>query len=170
MSDWYNEINEYCLHLSNGFDIPLIKVAGILSALSPQNKFEQNCKDLERFLYTRGTSSASTFNKQKDKAFTILYCENYSEEIIKDILGKKAYKTRAFFENIYRPETSKAVTVDLWQIRWAKAMEIIPQKGVLTPKRYKIISDAVTKQANELNIKPHQFQAQTWIEIRGEKY
>lgn len=170
MSNWYFEINEYCMHLSEAFDVPLIKVAGILSALSPNNKFEQNCIDLENFLITKGKSKASTYFNQREKALKILNLKNYDEETIKNILGIKALKTRAFFENIYRPETSEAVTVDLWQIRWAKRLNIIPEKGVLTEKRYRKISARVKKYAKRLDIMPHQFQALSWEYLRGAKY
>jgi len=166
---WYFIVNEYCQHLSQCFDIPLIKVAGIMSALSPQNKFEQNCKDLENFLLSGGLSKASTFGNQVNKAYNILHCENYSEDSIKACLGK-GLKTRSFFENIYRPETSEAVTVDLWQIRWAKMLNIIPTEGTLTTKRYKKIEARVKKYANKLGIMPHQFQALTWVHLRGEVF
>jgi hypothetical protein len=99
--------------------VPLIKIAAILSALSPQNVFSQNLIDLENFLETKGTSKASTFDSQKNKALKIYELDFYNEHIIKDILGK-GLKTRSFFENIYRPDSSNAVTVDLWQIRWAR--------------------------------------------------
>lgn len=167
--NWYFTVNEYCQHVSQAFDIPLIKVAGILSALSPQNKFEQNLKDLENFLLSGGLSKASTFGNQVNKAYNILHCDNYSEDSIKALLGK-GLKTRAFFENIYRPETSESVTVDLWQIRWAKRLNIIPENGTLTAKRYRKISARVTKYANKLGIMPHQFQALTWVYLRGETF
>ena len=154
--NWYFIVNDYCNFLSLAYDVPLIKVAAIMSALSPNNKFEQNCIDLERFLLSGGLSKASTYQSQRDKAFTILHMENYCEDSIKDILGK-GLKTRSFFENIYRPYTSEAVTVDLWQIRWAKMLNIIPTDGTLTPKRYNKIAARVRKYSKKLNIMPHQF-------------
>ena len=167
--NWYFIVNDYCNFLSLAYDVPLIKVAAIMSALSPNNKFDQNCKDLERFLLSGGVSKASTYQKQRDKAHTILHMENYCEDSIKNILGQ-GLKTRSFFENIYRPETSDAVTVDLWQIRWAKKLNIIPMEGTLTPKRYKKISARVKKYAKKLDIMPHQFQAITWANLRGEVF
>jgi len=167
--NWYFTVNEYCQHVSQNFDIPLIKVAGILSALSPQNKFEQNLKDLENFIETNGNCKVSTFGNQKNKAMAILESKACTEESIKALLGK-GQKTLAFFENIYRPETSESVTVDLWQIRWAKRLNIIPENGTLTEKRYRKISARVTKYANKLGIMPHQFQALTWVYLRGETF
>jgi len=169
MKDWYFTINEYCLHLSIAFDVPLIKVAAIMAVLSPQNKFNQNCIDLENFLLTKGKSRASTFGNQVKKARRILNLETYNEDIIQEIIGK-GLKTKAFFENIYRPHNSEKVTVDLWQVKWAKRLNIIPQKGSLTPKRYKTVSDAVKSEAKKRGIMPHQFQALSWINERGSQY
>jgi len=166
---WYFTVNEYCLHLSECYNVPLIKVSAILSALSPQNTFEQNLIDLERFLESGGVTKASTFKSQRDKAYVILHMVDYDEDKIKDILGK-GLKTRSFFENIYRPHDSDAVTVDLWQIRWAKALNIVPEQGTLTPKRYRKIASRVRKYAKKINMLPHQFQAMTWVYMRGKEF
>ena len=167
--NWYFTVNEYCLHLSEAFDVPLIKISAILAALSPQNKFDQNCIDLENFLMTSGNCKVSTFGNQKLKAIKILELDNPTEENIKLILGK-GLKTLSFFENIYRPYTSQSVTVDLWQIRWAKLLNIIPQQGTLTNKRYRKIEARVRKYAKKLDIMPHQFQALTWVQLRGAQF
>lgn len=167
---WYYEINDYCQTLSEYHNVPIIKVAGILSALSPNNTFRSNVKSLERFLRASGNCKVTTFGKQKKKAQAILDAPiGITEEQVKDLLGK-GLKTISFFENIYRPNTSQAVTVDLWQIRWAKSMGIIPKEGSLTDKRYKIISEEVVKYAGNLGLLPHEFQALTWVNIRGNDF
>lgn len=165
--NWYFTVNEYCLHVAEAFDIPMIKVAGILAALSPNNKFDKNCIDLENFILTGGNCKVSTYNSNKEKAAKILNLSvlEANEESIKDIL--KGMKTVSFFENIFRPHTSEAVTVDLWQIRWAKLLNILPKQGALTPKRYNKVVARVRKYAKKLDIMPHQFQAVTWVALRG---
>jgi DNA-binding PucR family transcriptional regulator len=118
----------------------------------------------------------STYNSNKEKAAKILNLSvlEATEESIKDIL--KGMKTVSFFENIFRPHTSEAVTVDLWQIRWAKLLNILPKQGTLTPKRYNKVAATkrynkvaarVRKYAKKLDIMPHQFQAVTWVALRG---
>lgn len=168
--NWYFEVNEYCQTLSEYFNIPLIKVAGIMSALSPNNTFQSNVKSLERFLRTSGNCKVPCFNTQKNKAQAILDApSSITESEVKEILGK-GLKTRAFFENIYRPKTSQAVTVDRWQIRWAENLELLPKDVSLTNKRYNLISEAVKEYSEKLGIMPHQFQAITWVKIRGMEY
>lgn len=165
--EWYYEIHDYCKTLAEYHDIPMIKVAGILSALSPNNTFKSNIKSLERFLRTSGNCKVTTFGSQKRKAQAILEASSsITESEVKELLGK-GLKTRSFFENIYRPENSQAVTVDLWQIRWAKSMGIMPENGTLTDKRYRDISAAVKDYAKGLGMMPHEFQALTWVKIRG---
>jgi hypothetical protein len=130
--------------------------------------FELNCRSLENFLEHNGDCKVTTFNGQKIKAQKILAMDTPCEQSVKAILGGN--KTKAFFENMYRPETSYAVTVDLWQIRWAKKLGIIPVQGTLTDKRYRIVSDAVRAYADNMGLKPHEYQALTWVQIRGKQY
>jgi hypothetical protein len=164
--NWYYELNDYCKTLSELHGIELIKIAGILSALSPNCTFQQNIKSLEKLLRTKGNCKVSTFGNQKRKAIEILNTDDISEENIKTILGK-GLKTRSFFLNIYRPETSYETTIDLWMIRYAKDKGLIPVKGVLTDNRYKIIQKHIQERANEVGLMPHQLQAALWTEIRG---
>jgi len=158
--DWYFTVNDYCKTVSDMYNVPLIKVAGIMSALSPNNTFASNVKSLEKFLKTKGDCKVATYGNQKIKALAIL---NSSDEItveeIKKILG--GLKTQAFFDNIYRPESSQDVTIDLWMIRHFGI------QGSLTPKRYRDASNKIKVLAKQLNLLPHQVQAKLWVDIRG---
>tara|TARA_R100000951_G_scaffold101420_1_gene92979 strand:+ start:40576 stop:41085 length:510 start_codon:yes stop_codon:yes gene_type:complete len=166
--NWYFEINDYCNTLSEVHNVPLIKVAGIMSALSPNNTVRLNCISLEKFLKHNGNCKVTTFNGQKIKALTILNADDsITVEEVKEILSPKkdsGLKTKAFFDNIYRPETSTEVTIDLWMIRWAKI------EGSLTPKRYRDTANKIIEMAKELNVLPHMLQAKIWVDIRGEAY
>lgn len=166
--NWYFDIHDYCKTLSEVYDVPLIKVAGILSALSPNNTVRSNVISLEKFLRTNGNCKVTTFDGQKKKALTILNShDNISIDEVKTILGDKkdsGLKTKAFFDNIYRPHISQEVTIDLWMIRWAKI------EGSLTPKKYRDTAQKVKDLAHEIGILPHQLQAKIWVDIRGEAW
>jgi hypothetical protein len=166
--NWYFDIHDYCKTLSEVYDVPLIKVAGIMAALSPNNTVRSNVISLEKFLRTKGNCKVTTFNQQKEKALTILNADDtITVEQVKVILGEKkdsGLKTKAFFDNIYRPHTSNEVTIDLWMIRWAKI------EGSLTPKRYRETAQKVKDLANKIGILPHQLQAKIWVDIRGEAW
>lgn len=167
--NWYFQLNDYCKNLADIYNLPVIKVSAILSALSPNCTFQQNIKSLEKFLKTGGNCKVSTFSNQKKKALEIFQTSDMSEANIKAILGK-GLKTRSFFENIYRPDSSYSVTVDLWMIRYAKDKGIMPVDGALTDKRYKAIESYIQEKAQELNVMPHQLQAVTWVDIRGKEF
>lgn len=167
--NWYFEVNDYCKTLSEIYNIPLIKVAGIMSALSPNNTFKSNVRSLERFLTNKGNCKVTCFDSQKNKAIRILNTNDDSYDNILELLGK-GLKTRAFFCNIYQPHKSKKVTVDRWAHRWGEQIGIVPIGKVLTNKRYKEIEIAMQEYAKELNILPHQFQAMAWVELRGKEY
>lgn len=166
---WYYEVNEHCKMLSLKYNVPLVKVAGMMSVLSPQVTFVQNVKSLEDFLETGGDCTVSTFAKQKAKADAIYALDDATEDSVKVLIGK-GLKTLSFFENIYRPDTSMAVTVDLWQVRWAKSKRIMRMRDTLTDKRYRDISASIVRRANKLGMQPHEYQAMTWVEIRGKAF
>lgn len=166
--DWYFQVNDYCKTVSEHYNVPLIKVAGIMSALSPNNTFKHNVNSLEKFLKHKGNCKVTTYNVQKEKALKILKSkDDITIEEIKKILGDKknsSLKTKAFFDNIYRPETSEEVTIDLWMIRWAKI------EGSLTPKRYRQVAEKIKKEAKKIGFLPHQLQAKIWVDIRGKAW
>ena len=166
--NWYFEINDYCKTLSDVYNVPLIKVAGMMSALSPNNTVRLNCVSLEKFLRYKGDCKVTTYPIQKEKALTIYNSDdNITVEEVKHILSNKkdgGLKTKAFFDNIFRPETSEEVTIDLWMIRWAKI------EGSLTPKRYRDVAQKVKDMAKEIGTIPHMLQAKIWVDIRGKAY
>lgn len=163
--NWYFEIHDYCKTLSEHYNVPLVKVSSIMSALSVNTSVRNNVISLENFLKSNGNCKVTTYNTQKKKALAILNSSNnISLEEVKEILGKgkdSSLKTKSFFDNIYRPYTSQEVTVDLWMIRYFKV------SGTLTPKRYRTIAKKIKDEANEIGILPHQLQAKIWIDIRG---
>jgi hypothetical protein len=167
--NWYFEVNDYCKTLSEIYNIPLIKVAGIMSALSPNNTFKSNVRSLERFLKNKGNCKVTCFDSQKNKAIKILNTNDNSYDNVLELLGK-GLKTRAFFCNIYQPHKSEKVTVDRWAHRWGVERSIVPKGKALTDKRYKAIGVAMIKESKRINVLPHQFQAVKWVELRGKEY
>jgi hypothetical protein len=155
--------------LAEKHNVPLVKVAGIMSVLSPQVTFVQNVKSLEAFLETGGNCTVSTFSKQKVKADRIYALDNPTEDDVKLVIGK-GLKTLSFFENIFRPESSLAVTIDLWQVRWAKSKRLMRQNDTLTDKRYRVIAESIARRAKKQGMMPHEYQALTWVEIRGKAF
>lgn len=160
--DWYSEVNYWCNLIALEYGLPVYKVVGILSALSPRNKFDRNLEDVISVIEYRENAKVATFNQNKAKAVRILNANN-----IGDVLREfKGLKTRKFFLNIYKVYDNN-VTVDVWMIR--KYSKHIKTKS-LTDKGYKLIENLIQKEANKLNVYPNEMQAIIWTEIRGSEY
>ena len=44
---WYAEAYEQCRIMADRYDLPIYIVAGVVAALSPNNRWERNCKDTD---------------------------------------------------------------------------------------------------------------------------
>ena len=151
------------------------RVAGVIAALSPNNRWERNLIDAENVckVYINGDIDdvkqvkVCTYGKMLDKAIAILQCDNIAD--IPDILNGQ--KIRAFYECIIGK--SDAVVVDghaysIW-IGERLTMKQVPNIG---KKLYaNIVADYIsaTHEINarfNLNLLPYQVQAVTWVAWR----
>lgn len=153
---WYNRAYNEAVLLSQVFEVPLWKVCGVISALSPRNKWARNLSDAWDILETPKLSTKTcTFKSQRQKAIDIINAKE-ENEVLK-ILG--GTKTKHFYTNILRYDTSDCVTVDVWAYR---SVDLEPKN-----KFYKPIEAAYQQVAKELGIMPHQVQAVVWGVVRG---
>lgn len=157
--DWYFILHDYAANLAERTGLTVLQTAGIISALSPMVLFSTNLRDAERFCKTRSIANLATYRSQRMKALRIIGAKTEKEVLA--ILGGN--KTKAFFLNILKPETSMDCTIDTWMIKYFGFKNI-------TPKRYKEASQALTLVANELSLKPHQVQALVWVGMRGKAF
>ena len=155
---WYEIANDHAKRLSTKYDVPTYKVAAIISALSPRNKWERNVVDAENILKHGNDATVSTFNNNKLKALKILTMT--SENDVRNLFTK-SLKTLSFYDNILNYRTSQRVTIDIWALRSVNYTKI------LTPKRYKLIESAYLNCSSELGLLPNQLQAIIWQNVRG---
>jgi hypothetical protein len=158
--NWYDDVNDQCKTIAEYYDIPLYKVCGIVSALSPRNKFRRNMLDAIEIIKHGKKAKVATFHNNRDKAVRILNAKN-SKEVYREF--RKSLKTRNFYLNILRGKCN-FVTVDVWMIRAYR--EHITTKS-LTNKGYLMIEKLIQDEAKELGIYANQLQAIKWCEIRG---
>jgi len=100
-SRWYPDALAACETIARSYGLPIGTVAGVVAALSPNNRWGRNITDADNLcrLYTSGgyddaaQCKVSTFNRNKTKALQIL-----SGMPPLDVLG--GLKVRAFFECI----------------------------------------------------------------------
>jgi len=155
--NWYKKANRICRSLAETHDLPVYKVVGILSALSPRNRWERNILDCESVIIHGINASVCTFNANKEKAVKILDCGDESE-LFSLLNGRKV---QSFYNNILKPKKVSTVTVDVWAMR-SVGLDRAPNKGL-----YDSVERAYTELGELLGILPHEAQAVIWGVVRG---
>ena len=172
---WYNNAHSICVALSDKYNLPLSTVVGVVSALSPNNKWDRNIMDAENIIRAYvgeyDYPKVCTFGGNKDKAITILECEIDSSDNICAIL--KGNKTIAFFRGILTDGQCDEITVDghafnIWRGMYTSLNEV----PAISNKLYKTVSDAYKAAAVTINnlegtkYSAAQIQAITWVTHR----
>lgn len=174
-SDWYARAMIAAQTISNSTGVNVNKVAGVIAALSPNNRWERNLIDAENVckVFVNGdvddvmNVKVCTYGKMLVKAVKVLQCDKVSE--IPTILNGR--KIRAFYECIVGK--SDAVVVDghaysIW-IGERLTMKQVPNIGI---KLYANITADYIQATQEINAKfnanllPFQVQAITWVAWR----
>ena len=154
---WYKKANKLCLKLSKKHNLPLFKVVGVLSALSPRNKWERNIIDCESVIIHGLAAKVCTFNPNKEKAVKILAAGD-KHEVFSLLNGRKV---QSFYNNILTPNKSTTVTVDVWAMR-SVGLNRAPNKGL-----YDAVEQAYKELGELLGMKSHEAQAVIWGVVRG---
>ena len=157
---WYKKANEICVQFAKEFNTTSFIVAGVISALSPRNKWEQNIKDAHKVFKAieegkeANDIKVCTFHKNKFKAFEIAKGNK--------TISKDSQKTFAFVNNIAHLD-SLFVTTDIWHLRacFNKTM------GSCGKIAYEQIQKLTIKKANEVGMKGFEYQSVIWSSIRN---
>jgi hypothetical protein len=172
--NWYRNANCIADSIANKTGLSIRKVAGVIAALSPQNRWERNCKDAEQLclLYTvDGVDAArqhkvSTFDKNKQKALDILQSEEGEIEAI--LNGRKVV---AFFRCIL-DEDDVCIDGHAYSI-WLGNRVVTTKTPKISAKLYDTIAweyDRATLAINKImgtDYTAAQIQAITWIVHRN---
>lgn len=166
---WYVNANSDCKEIAEKLELPLHIVIGVVSALSPNNKWERNVINAEdlctAFINGQDMDSVkvSTYHKMKEKAWSILETMPSYDETIEILNGKKIV---SFFRNISGDETD--ITID----GHARNIYYNDKQGLTTPNtnikknEYKDIQKAYLRASKKLGIKAYELQAITWVAWR----
>ena len=166
---WYVNANSDCKEIAEKLELPLHIVIGVVSALSPNNKWERNIINAEdlctAFINGQDMDSikVSTYHKMKEKAWSILQSMPSYDETIDILNGKKIV---SFFRNISGDETD--ITID----GHARNIYYNDKQGLTTPNtnikknEYKDIQKAYLRASKKLSIKAYELQAITWVAWR----
>jgi len=172
---WYNDAFNVCQMLAIKYELNLASVVGVVSALSPNNKWDRNIYDAEQLIRAYVCEyeypKVCTFTTNKDKAVSILECEIDSSDNICNIL--KGNKTIAFFRGILTNGDCREITVDGHAFNiWRGASTSLTEVPAISNKLYREISEAyrlATEAINKtegLEYSTAQIQAITWVTHR----
>ena len=112
--EWYAKANKFAVDLSREYDVSVDKIVGVISALSPRNKWHTNLANtrtvVDAWVNGKGPQDVkvSTFHANKYKAFHILDG--------KVLIGPDSRKTYSFVHNIAYLSVHH-ITVDVWHLR-----------------------------------------------------
>jgi hypothetical protein len=172
----YDRYHLICRTIAERHGYPVEVACGVFSALSPNNEYHGNIRDLETVLVNarRGGTlddfTVATYGNNKRKAWDIVHGQPVGEAI-------KARKTWAFFNNVFRPSDPEFVTVD-GHMYWCWAGRAGTVKGLrgknrtdsglegtpsLGAKLYEEIAGDVRGLAFALGLVPCQLQAILWV-------
>lgn len=163
---WYKEAMEFADYLSITFNVSKVVAAGVISALSPNNKWERNKIDAFNLIqaYRDGRTmddvSVCTYTNNKRRAWGILSGD------LKML--RKARKTHAFALNVGAMDES-VVTIDKWMLRAFSTTSNTPKDvpTSCTPVQYDRMSAHFCKVARDMGYKPYELQAIIWVTIRN---
>lgn len=176
--NWYKEANLFAQYLAEAYDFSVPAAAAIISALSPQNKWERNQIDAESVCAALEIGlkiwniPVSTYNVNKFKAAEVAY--QHRKGSIAEIVGIfKGLKTRSFFINIAIPDDPYTVTVDFHAYGVAVAKRYASNGRNTVPSigkaDYTKVADAYRLAAQRLSVPPSKVQAVTWVVWRNRK-
>ena len=164
--NWYNDAQKTAAILADVFKVERSVAAAVISALSPNNKWERNKLDAATVLSAveSGTPMESvkvcTYSSNKAKAFAIAKGETK--------ISKTSPKTFAFAKTVGDLD-ERHVTIDKWHLRACQTASKSPVKvsESCSSKQYKQIESETAKVAAEYGIPAYKFQAVIWVVIRN---
>ena len=161
---WYKNANNEAKKIAKKYNLDVYKVAQVISALSPRNKWKQNIKDADKLCeaYILGLHPTDikvcTFHSNKFRAYNIL-ADNKTITI-------NSLKTYNFVNNIAFL-SDQHVTVDIWHLRSCFKNNIKINNANIGKLAYEQIKNITINLANKLGLKPFELQAILWLSTQN---
>jgi hypothetical protein len=176
-AQWYHNAYMVCVTLGEKYGFCPNTVAGVIAALSPNNKWERNVEDAEAMLraycYDLPWDSVSvcSYSANKDKAQTIIEMMLDSDDLITKVL--RGNKTIAFYHCIAKDGNSDTPCIDGHAYNvWNGSVTNLKAVPAMSDKTFAMIQDAyrdAAKLISSVTEKYHsaaQVQAITWVAYR----
>ncbi|AAG02592.1 gp9 [Roseobacter phage SIO1] len=163
--EWYARAERMAKAIASDAGLPLPTVIGVMAALSPNNRWERNCRDAATMCkaWQNGDSmdsfKVSCYNTMKAKAWAILDLGlTDDEDILSHLNGQKI---RSFYSNIRGLDE---VTIDGHALNIARGKRegLTSDKTNMGKREYRELQAAYVRAAKRVKVKPHVLQAITW--------
>ena len=164
--DWYLDAHNYAIYLAKTFNVSVVVASGIISALSPVKRWEENKKLAFTFIKTGGDCGGH-MKQFLDKARLILQVATTEEDVIKILNGRKIV---SFFRNILHPNDPTLVTIDRHALSLALGVSSTDELySGMTKLQYEFFVHCYQRAAEKLGISPLLLQSATWVYFRNNK-
>jgi len=167
--DWYQEAYDFAESLARTMGAynyqhklkNVSKVCGVIAALSPMKRWENNKVIAEDLINTGTCGHTKTFVK---KAQDVLASDG-SDEAILDILNGN--KISAFYLNIRYPDEAKVMTIDRHALSIALGRWVTDnQEMSMTKGQYEFFVQCYIMAAMQVGVSPLLMQSATWTKWR----
>jgi len=171
--EWYKSAHTKALNLSGVFNFGVITTAGIIAALSPNNKWSRNLLDAQALInayaldgaYAASQVKVCTFDTNKAKALAILKLQSPTIDDVVAVLH--GLKISAFYRCILGDSQSVCVDGHTYSI-WIGHHITTPNTPKISPRLYKQITADYRKAASIVSTQsqpmtPVELQAVTWL-------
>jgi len=176
-AEWYHNAYEVCVTLGEKYGFNPNTVAGVIAALSPNNKWDRNVEDAETMLraycYDLPWDSVKvcSYSANKDKAISIIELMLDSDDLITKVL--RGNKTIAFYHCIAKDGNSDTPCIDGHAYNvWNGSVTNLKEVPAMSDKTFAMIQDAYRDAAKlissvtEKYYSAAQIQAITWVTYR----
>jgi hypothetical protein len=173
--DWYQRAEAFAGYLAAAYGCSTVQAAGVLAALSPNNRWSRNCHDAERMVaaWRRGDDFAavtvSTYGANRDKAASVLRMVDPAADDVAAIL--RGPKITAFFWSILGQHDAVCVDSHAYSIATGQRL-VVAKVPTVRGKLYADVAAAYRRAARHSHricgrrLTPAQVQAVTWVAYR----
>ena len=184
---WYDRANKAARALSEAHDVPLYCAAGVIAALSPNNRWERNLADAETLIgaYLNGdhieSVSVATYHAMRAKAWAVMeLCTNHAEpcmttadgyseqEIGTDAVVRllKGQKISSFFAGIMGCRDECTIDGHARNIAYGERLSLSGSRFTIRKREYAALQLAYAQAGRDLGIPAYILQAITWVTWR----
>lgn len=170
--EWYKDAQKFSKELAKKYKVEPFRVAGVISALSPNNRWKRNKIDAEA---TVGAFTSGKFTK--DEYMELVKCCTYDANKSKawdileqgEVITAKSPKTHSFAMNVGLLSKDH-ITIDKWQVRacLTKAKDGKTETQTqITSVQYRRLEALTAQLAKKYKLKGYEFQAIVWVTIKS---